>query len=666
MLVSGKCVWTGSLPETFGDEDDNVCTWINVRPTVKKTARTARQDDRVSTSRQFSAASDAKTTVSAQSARVDTTSPGTPLWLSGATSTSSSTGTPTSRSEAKLDLFAAEEKATSGSLSARRRAQNDAPNARGERKGVKAGSKESEWQRIISERDAPFGASQVNSHEAKHHNPLPHSRSSTASMWDSLEHFSKTNRNRLPLTTESGETPPANAYTSITTADAKDLPERRVAVTRTSSALLEDLRTKSSSLYGSPSSSVLKESASSSSVATVTREDPDELKPAPAIPVLPTGARLRVEILSTWGDPHYVGLNGIELFDQDGKCVSFRQPEKQVRACPASINDLEEYSDDPRVAMNLVDGVNFTCDDFHMWLAPFSRGEEHYIELEMNDKTSISMIRIWNYNKSRAHSYRGVRHARLLLYESAAASSARAQSPDTVIFEGEIAKALGFVNVDCIDQSCEVILFTTDEAILQAIEANDRTLMKYAQSNEEDRESCAIVANVRSSMEMQRPRTSDKGNSGGSERHESYRDFVSQENNDDLTRVGKDGRPMTAAVRSHPGVRKSVESWLPLDGEPQQRSPVLEKVSETRDEDEEEEGQDDDTHVRGRRITIKLLSTWGDANYIGLTQLDVLVGRQGTRFTLDLSHIDATPRDLASVRVLHAGWHSFEYAARID
>eukprot|EP00644_Phytophthora_capsici_P011979 jgi/Phyca11/75280/gw1.12.753.1 len=42
VLVAGRSVWTGSLPETFGDEDDNTCTWIDLRGNGRKTARTAR------------------------------------------------------------------------------------------------------------------------------------------------------------------------------------------------------------------------------------------------------------------------------------------------------------------------------------------------------------------------------------------------------------------------------------------------------------------------------------------------------------------------------------------------------------------------------------------------------------------------------------------------
>jgi len=37
------------------------------------------------------------------------------------------------------------------------------------------------------------------------------------------------------------------------------------------------------------------------------------------IPELPCGQDLVVSILSTWGDKHYVGLNGIEVFTSTGE-----------------------------------------------------------------------------------------------------------------------------------------------------------------------------------------------------------------------------------------------------------------------------------------------------------------------------------------------------------
>ena len=39
------------------------------------------------------------------------------------------------------------------------------------------------------------------------------------------------------------------------------------------------------------------------------------------IPELPSGQHLVVNILTTWGDQYYVGLNGIEVFNSNGKPV---------------------------------------------------------------------------------------------------------------------------------------------------------------------------------------------------------------------------------------------------------------------------------------------------------------------------------------------------------
>lgn len=40
------------------------------------------------------------------------------------------------------------------------------------------------------------------------------------------------------------------------------------------------------------------------------------------IPELPSGSILKLDITSTWGDQHYVGLNGIEIFNNEGQLIN--------------------------------------------------------------------------------------------------------------------------------------------------------------------------------------------------------------------------------------------------------------------------------------------------------------------------------------------------------
>lgn len=144
------------------------------------------------------------------------------------------------------------------------------------------------------------------------------------------------------------------------------------------------------------------------------------------IPVLPQGSRLVINILSTWGDRHYVGLNSLEVFSSSGEPL---RP-AHIHADPPDINILPAYGKDPRVVTNLIDGVNRTQDDMHLWLAPFTPDRSHTIILDFGAPYQVAMIRVWNYNKSRIHSFRGVKEVEMLL-------------DGRCIFRGEIAKASG-------------------------------------------------------------------------------------------------------------------------------------------------------------------------------------------------------------------------------
>ncbi|KAK5601205.1 hypothetical protein CRENBAI_002762 [Crenichthys baileyi] len=199
------------------------------------------------------------------------------------------------------------------------------------------------------------------------------------------------------------------------------------------------------------------------------------------IPVLPQGQRLVINILSTWGDRHYVGLNGLEVFSSSGEPV---QP-VHIRADPPDINILPAYGKDPRVVTNLIDGINRTQDDMHLWLAPFTPGRSHTIFLNFAASHQIAMIRVWNYNKSRIHSFRGVKEVEMLL-------------DGRCIFRGEIAKASGTLSGG-LDQFGDTILFTTDDDILEAMSRYDETFLGEDEGPER------LVYEE----ELQRPRTAD-------------------------------------------------------------------------------------------------------------------------------------------------------------
>jgi len=69
-------------------------------------------------------------------------------------------------------------------------------------------------------------------------------------------------------------------------------------------------------------------------------------------------------------------------------------------------------------------------DDCHIWLKSWNGIDSIKIGIEFAEKLRIVLLRIWNYNKSRIHSYRGIRFVVITLDEK-------------VIFKGEIAKACG-------------------------------------------------------------------------------------------------------------------------------------------------------------------------------------------------------------------------------
>lgn len=225
------------------------------------------------------------------------------------------------------------------------------------------------------------------------------------------------------------------------------------------------------------------------------------------IPELPRGQHLVFNILSTWGDPFYVGLMGIEVFDHTGHAVHLSDVDKQLSADPPDLNALHgdhKSHNDPRTVDKLVDNHYFTCDELHAWLAPFTRGQNHFVYLDFDYALSISMIRIWNYNTTRIHSYRGARYMEISL-------------DGRTIFKGEIRRAPGCATED-VDACNECILFTTSSSILQLIEKYEKqrapaTTVSTANSatlSHDGQDAAAI-----DTRHLERPKTGNKAHRSG-------------------------------------------------------------------------------------------------------------------------------------------------------
>ncbi|XP_059717726.1 katanin-interacting protein isoform X9 [Haemorhous mexicanus] len=301
------------------------------------------------------------------------------------------------------------------------------------------------------------------------------------------------------------------------------------------------------------------------------------------IPVLPYGQHLVIDIRTTWGDRHYVGLNGIEIFSSKGEPVQIAK----ITAEPPDINILPAYGNDPRVVTNLIDGVNRTQDDMHLWLAPFTPGKAHFVFVDFVDSCQVAMIRIWNYNKSRIHSFRGVKDIIMVLDEQC-------------IFKGEIAKASGTLS-GAPEHFGDTILFTTDDDILEAIYYYDETY------DGEMGESSSL----RYEEELKRPTTADREG---------------------------DERPFTQA-----GLRTE-EQQDSLGGEAEGR--LIYKKKQVQEPDPVSECIPKETGIfTGKCLQLNFTMTWGDSHYLGLTGLEV-IGKDGQALKISAEQISASPQDL--------------------
>jgi hypothetical protein len=178
------------------------------------------------------------------------------------------------------------------------------------------------------------------------------------------------------------------------------------------------------------------------------------------LPNLPLGRTVNIKLFTNWGDSQHIGLNNIEFFDLDGKKIAFNQPEKNIWQETEEENKMfgPSIHNDSEFLKKLISEKIYVKDGGNLWMTTFKSGSPLEIGILLPKKTRISMIRIWNYNKSRIHSTRGVRHISI-------------EMDKKIIFLGEVQKFSGD-NCNYLEEA-EYILFTENKAIVNNIDSND-------------------------------------------------------------------------------------------------------------------------------------------------------------------------------------------------
>ncbi len=90
------------------------------------------------------------------------------------------------------------------------------------------------------------------------------------------------------------------------------------------------------------------------------------------------------QLHSTHGDTYYIGLNGLEFYDEHGERIGLTEQSTysllnpnlifhfiDIAAYPHSVNSLNPGTDDDvRTPDKLIDGENDEIDGTHCWIAP--------------------------------------------------------------------------------------------------------------------------------------------------------------------------------------------------------------------------------------------------------------------------------------------------------
>ena len=107
--------------------------------------------------------------------------------------------------------------------------------------------------------------------------------------------------------------------------------------------------------------------------------------------------KIRINILSNYGNKTSVGLTGLNLIDMYNKKIDI-EAAISIGALPKDLNTVYQNENDNRIFENLFNGINNTIDENNMWLTLINPNP--YIEICFEKTMTLSKIEIWNYNEA--------------------------------------------------------------------------------------------------------------------------------------------------------------------------------------------------------------------------------------------------------------------------
>lgn len=156
---------------------------------------------------------------------------------------------------------------------------------------------------------------------------------------------------------------------------------------------------------------------------------------------------LSFEILNTWNDEDFIGINGFQIFDQYNKLIQMDDIDDIiVHNCGKTNNPSLLFKDDLKTSRPERQFLTKRLND----LAPL-------IEVIFKKNTFLSKLVIWNYNSSREPVEYGIKNIKI-------------RSDETVIWCGRILKSIG--NEISADKKLRTI-WLTDSSEIKNQEVND-------------------------------------------------------------------------------------------------------------------------------------------------------------------------------------------------